>query len=559
MAGRAAKLRRMRTALLVLALLAGSLAAGEARGTVVITLTGALSLRPAEGLFGGSEPPLHEATQKLREALQAPEPRLVLDLSRGFAPGLAAAEELAAVLRDRGPGRTVACLVDQISDSALVVAAACDEVVMPASGLLAVRGLAAESWYLAPALQRIGVRFHAVASGPFKTAPEMFTREGPSDEARAETRQLLAGLDAALVALAQRPGLDAAAIARAREAGLQTAAAARPLGLVTAVAEPGAWLAAQPAPVRRPRFGPEAPDLGSFAGMMRFWGQLLGGESGARPPKSVAVVELAGMIVPGERSMPGETVADGDTVALLARLRDDRRVAAVVLRIDSPGGDAGASDRIHHAVRRLDAAKPVVCLMDGVAASGGYWIACAAREVRAHRATITGSIGAFAMVPDLDGAVALLGARRHVELASPRADILHPGGWGAEKEAVFRAVIADVDERFRALVAERRRLPRERVDQLAQGRVYTGEQAVAEGLADGLGSLASAAGRARELAGEPAPLPLERFPRGSGLAARLGLVDAAALLPGAARAQVWADLARRGPLVLAWQALPGVR
>lgn len=550
----------MRTVLLVvLALLSGYLSAGEARGTVIITLTGALSLRPAEGFFGGGDPSLHDATQKVREALQAPEPRLVLDLSRGFAPGLAAAEELAATLRDRGPGKTVACLVDQVSDAALVVAAACDEVVMPASGLLAVRGLAAESWFLAPALQRIGVRFHAVASGPFKTAPEMFTREGPSDEARAETRQLLAGLDAVLVALAQRPGFDAAAIVRAREAGLQTATVARPLGLVGAVAEPGAWLAAQPTPIRRVRFGPEVPDLSSFAGMMRFWGQLLGGEAGSRPAKSVAVVELAGMIVPGERSMPGETIADGDIVALLGRLRDDRRVAAVVLRIDSPGGDAGASDRIHHAVRRLDAAKPVVCLMDGVAASGGYWIACAAREIRVHRATITGSIGAFAMVPDLDGAVALLGVRRHVELTSPRADVLHPGSWSPEKEAVFCGVIADVDERFRALVAERRKLPRARVDQLAQGRIYTGEQAVTEGLADGLGSLASAVGRARDLAGEPAPLPLERFPKGSGLAARLGLVDASVLLPGADRVQVWADLARRGPLVLAWQSLPSLR
>jgi protease IV len=271
------------------------------------------------------------------------------------------------------------------------------------------------------------------------------------------------------------------------------------------------------------------------------------------------VVELAGMIMPGEHSMPGETVVDGDTCALLARLQDDRRITAVVLRIDSPGGDAGASDRIHQAVRRLDAVKPVVCLMDGVAASGGYWIACAAREIRVHRATITGSIGAFAMVPDIDGAADLLGLKRHVELNSPRADIFHPGSWGPEKEAVFRAVIADVDERFRSLVAERRHLPRERVDQLAEGRVFTGEQAVTDGLADGLGTLASAVGRARELAKEPAPLPLERFPKGSGLAARLGLVDAAAFVPGFSHVQMWADLARRGPMVLTWQAVPTVR
>lgn len=549
----------MRRTIIALLALLSVLAAGEGRGTVLLTLSGTLSLRPAEGLLGGGEVPLHEATMQLREALQAPEPRLVLDLSRGCEPGLAAAEELAAVLRERRPGKSVACLIDRVSDPVLIIAAACDEVVMPERGVLAVRGLAAETWYLAPALERIGVRFHAVASGPYKTAPEALTRSGPSDAARAEMRALLAGLDAAVTGLAQRPGCDAAALARARAEGLQTATTARATGLVTGAVEPGRWLAGQPPPLRRVRLGPAPPDLSSLAGMMRFWGQLLGGEPGARPARAVAVVELAGMIVPGEHSMPGETVADADTCALLERLRDDGRIAAVVLRVDSPGGDATASDRIHHALRRLDAAKPVVCLMDGVAASGGYWIALGAREIRVHRATITGSIGAFALLPDLDGAVGLLGLNRHIELGSPNADILHPGGWNEGKAAVYGRLIAEVDDRFRALVAERRRLPAERVAELAQGRVFTGEQAVANSLADGLGTLAAAVARARELAGEAAPLPLERHPRGGGLAARLGLVDATALVPGATALRAWSGLARGGPLLLAWDGVPRIR
>jgi protease-4 len=544
----------------VLALLVTlALTAGEARGTVLLTLSGDLALRPSEGFLGGGDPSLHEVTSKLRDALTAGEPRLVLDLSRGFSGGLAAAEEIASVLRERGSGKRVACLLDRVGDPALVIAAACDEVVMPAAGVLAVHGLAAEGWYLAPALARVGVRFHAVASGEFKTAPESFTRDGPSDAARAEMRQLIDGMDRVLVSLAVRPGLDAVGLAKARAEGLQTGPAAAALGLVAEAVEPGAWLAAQPTPLRRVRFGAEVPDLSSFAGMMRFWGQLLGGDTGARPARSVAVVELAGMIVPGERSMPGDTVADGDTCTLLDRLRDDRRVAAVVLRIDSPGGDATASDRIHHAVRRLDEVKPVVCLMDGVAASGGYWIACAAREIRVHRATITGSIGAFAMIPDLQGAADLLGVRRHVELAAPHGALMSPFGWTEERAVVYRRVIAEVDDRFRRLVAQRRNLPRERVDALAQGRIYTGDQAVAERLADGLGTLASAVARARGFAGEAAPLPLERFPKGNGLAARLGLVDATAFVPGARRIAVWCEQARRGPLILAWDGIPAIR
>lgn len=546
---------------LLLALIAcAALSAGEAaRGTIIITLTGPLSLRPSEPLFGEGDLSLHEATRKLREALAAPEPRLVLDLSRGFTPGLAAAEELAAVLRERAPEKRVACLVDRVEDAAMVVAAACDEVAVPASGMLMIHGIAMEHWYMAGALAKVGVRFRAVASGPFKTAPESFTREGPTDEARAEMRQLLNGLDKTLVALSTRPGFDAAALATVRATALQTATTARAAGMTNAVVEPVTWLAAQPGPVRRVRTGREPPDLSSLAGMMRFWGELLGGNASARPERSVAVVELAGMILPGENSMPGDSICDGDTVAMLERLRDDRRVVAVVLRIDSPGGDATASDRIHHAVRRLDAAKPVVCLMDGVAASGGYWIACAAREIRVHRATITGSIGAFALVPDLDGTADLLGLKRHVERSAPLADIFHLGGWGPEKEAAFRGVIADVDRRFRTLVAERRRLPRAKVDELADGRVFTGEEAVGNGLADGLGTLAATAARARALANEPAPLPLERFPRGGGLAARLGLVGTVALVPGAGRIAVLAELARQGGCILAYDQVGEVR
>lgn len=544
---------------LLLGLAAAAISGEAGKGTVVLTLEGSLAVRPSQPLLGDGDLCLHDATMRLREALAAPEPRIVLDCSRGFEPSLAAAEELAAVLRDRSPGKQVVCIVDRIRDSAMVVAGACDEVVMPEGGALMVHGIAMDHWYLAPALAKIGVRFRAVASGPFKTAPESFTREGPTDEAKAEMRQLLGSLDKVLVGLSVHPGFDAARLAKAREAALQCAAAARDLGLVGSLADPAGYIAAQPPPIRRLRSGKDAPDLSSLAGLMRFLGEVMGGDSGARPERSVAVVEMAGMIIPGDGSMPGETICDGDTVAMLDRLRDDRRVVAVVLRIDSGGGDAGASDRIHAAVRRLDAVKPVVCLMDSVAASGGYWIASAAREIRVHRATITGSIGAFAMVPDLDEGIAMLGLRRHVEVTSPQADIFHPGNWSPQKEAVFKAMIADVDRRFRKLVSDRRKLAPERVDQLAEGRVFTGDEAVANGLADGLGTLPSAVARARELAGEPAPLPLERFPKSGGLAARLGLASTLAVVPGAARIAVLAELARRGPVVLAWDEIGSVR
>jgi protease-4 len=271
-----------------------------------------------------------------------------------------------------------------------------------------------------------------------------------------------------------------------------------------------------------------------------------------RRPKVVAVVELAGQIVEGRDGQPGVNIAPGDTCALLDQLRDDPRVVAVVLRVDSPGGSASASDRIHHSVRRLDERKPVVALFDGVAASGGYYIGCAARQILVHRATITGSIGVFAVAPDASGTLAALGVHRHLVTTGPRADLLGLGPWSDEKAAALQAVVADVDARFQGLVAERRHIDRARIGELAGGRVYTGDRAIALGLADGLGTLTSAVALARTLANEGSPLPLERYPRDTGLLGRLGLAETSAG-PMPASLRLWLDAARSAaPTVLAW-------
>jgi protease-4 len=519
-------MHRVRAVLLALAASAAVLAA-EPAGTVVVPLSGDLPLRGGGWLLGPEVDTLHGATARLREAIASPEPLVVLDLADGFTAGPAACEELAAVLRERPSGRRVACLVDEVGDAPLIVAAACDEVVIASAGLAMVDGVAMDSWYAADLLKKVGITAHAVTSGPYKTAPEIFTRNGPSPEGEAELGELARSVDAALVQLSARGALDASALAAARARSPQPPGLAVELRLADKAAEPGAWRLDLPQPVRTLDGRRAVPDLSSFGGLMSFWGELLSGGRAERPATCVAVVELAGDIMPGGSSQPGETICDGDTVEMLDDLAKDDRVVAVVLRIDSPGGDAGASDRIHHAVRRLDAKKPVVALFDQVAASGGYYIGCAAREIYVHRTTITGSIGVFAIVPDLQGTADLAGLHRHVVTTGPRADLFSMTGWSPDREAAIRQIIVDVDRRFQGLVATRRGLTAEQVQALAGGRVYTGDQAIANKLADGLGHLAKAVKRARELAGHGDPLPIERLPRNQGLAARLGLAGTA--------------------------------
>lgn len=540
-----------------------------AAGTLVVRLDGGFALRPAGGLlFGGQETSLFDATMLLHRALREPEQRLVLDLSNGFAPGLAAAEELAAVLRGRGAGRKVACLVDNLDDQALVVAAACDEVVMVESGRLMVDGLAADSDYYADALNRFGVKFHAVTSGAAKTAPETLTQSGPSQTAIKEREQLVHGMDRVLRELGTRGRLDAAALKAARAKAPQTPEIAKAAGLVDSTAEPGAWLQQQPAPIRHLREQRETPDLSTFAGLTAFWAELMQGERRAKHPRMVAVVELEGTILDGDVSAPGYSICGNDTAALFDRLAGDAAVVAAVVRINSGGGSADASDRMHYALRRLSAAKPVVVLFDAVAASGGYYVGCAGREIMVHRGTITGSIGVFAVVPDLEGTRALFGIRRHTIATDPRADLFESAGFGPEKEAGYRQVVAAVDARFQGIVAERRKLTPEKVHELAGGRVYTGDEAVLNGLADRLGDLPTAVARARELAGITEALPLERLPRSGGLAARLGLggvsagLAAAGVSPTALPPELllwWRVAQARRLAVMAWAPLPGIR
>ena len=533
-------------------------------GTVILTLSGSLSLRPDPSLFGDHEWSLHEATLALRKALRGPASRVVLDLSEGYHGSLAAAEELAAVIRsEQRPGRTVACLVDGAQDNVLVVTAACDEVVLASAGLMDVNGIAAESYYFKDALAKIGISFHAVASGEHKTAHEPFTANGPSPAGAKEFDELIHGLDKVLLDLSQRPQgphpLTREMLVAARAKAPQTPDLARELKLVDATADPSTWLAKQPGPISHAGEETKTPGAGGMAGFMQMWTKLLQGDQGVKYAKAVAVVELAGEIIGGGDSRPGETIAPLDTCEMLDEIASNERIKAVVLRIDSPGGDANASDRIHHAVRRLTEKKPVVALFDGVAASGGYYIGCAADEIQVHRATITGSIGVFALVPNASAALDLLGVHRHSVSTGPRAETMSvTAPFTSERQAALLQVIEDVDRRFQGLVASRRKIDAAKVHDLAGGRVYIGEQAVANGLADGFGTLSTAVAAARKRAGIEETLPLEVYPRERGLLARLGMGGAQTLLPYAfgqqfARLQRLAQL--RGVQV---QALAGV-
>lgn len=231
---------------------------------------------------------------------------------------------------------------------------------------------------------------------------------------------------------------------------------------------------------------------------------------------------MSGGIVDGEAPR-GSAGAASIVRAIDTALADKGDLKALVLRIDSPGGSALASEQIRRAVLRAKAqGLPVVASMGPVAASGGYWVATAADQIFAEATTITGSIGVFAILPTFPRALERLGIGTDDIKATPYSgepNIL--GGLGSETRALLQIGVEDIYQRFVGLVAEARDMPREAVDAVGQGRVWTGEDARARGLVDTIGGLEAAVAEAARLGGiegevrtidiETARSPVEEF------------------------------------------------
>ena len=221
----------------------------------------------------------------------------------------------------------------------------------------------------------------------------------------------------------------------------------------------------------------------------------------------VAIIDVSGLIVNANKARllgPGE-----NPVSLLHEklemARQDRRVKAVILRLNTPGGTVTASDAMHRQVRRFRqrSGKPVVALMMDVAASGGYYLACAADESVAYPTTVTGSVGVIMQTFSLKSAMTKIGITSDAITSGPNKDAGSPFSvLTPEKRAILQGLVDDFYRRFVEVVRDARpNIPPEQFDRLTDGRVFSGEQAVKVGLVDRVGDLQLAFARARALAG----------------------------------------------------------
>jgi protease-4 len=484
------------------------------------------------GLLADVSPHLHRIVERLDKAAEDSRVKGVLLSIESPDLGRARAEELrAAIARVRKAGKPVAAHLVGSAPVHYLVALACDSITMPPAATLEITGVRAEVTFFKGMLDKLGVEAEILQVGEFKGAGEPLTRTSMSPQLRAQYESFIGDLFEQLVErVAADRGLATEKVRELVDTGVFTPEAAREAKLIDAVGYEDEVAAALAAKVKLddPKIARDYAerkvdnDFSGLGGLVKL-AELLSGQGKQAPAgkgKQIAIVHVTGEIKEGKGTddlLAGGS-AGSDTVieAIRDAVKDDQ-VAAIVLRIDSPGGSALASDLIWREAQRTK--KPVVASLSDTAASGGYYIAVAADKIVAAPGTLTGSIGV------VGGKIAVGGA---LERYGVHTDVVSKGrnaGWlsmqtpfTADEREAFLGTMKDVYRLFTTKVAEGRKLDIEKMPGLAEGRVYTGRMAKEAGLVDRLGTLDDAIDEAKQLAGIEDDEEIERVllpePRG---------------------------------------------
>ncbi len=447
-------------------------------------------------LHVGGRAPLPPA-EAIRAVADAPDVRgiwlRVERLGGAQASLIAAVEALAAV---RAAGRLVVAEFDAVGNAELLLASGCDRAYARPGAQTWCVGLGTTLRFFGDFLSRHGIDFDVEAVGEFKAFGETFARGFASSPNREAMRCLLDDLQAEWVsAIALHRRIPEARVLEAVGASPMSAEALVERGLLDGVAYDDEVRAHVEALVgTRPRVVP----FGAWYARYRRERAAAAWIAGV---PAIPILRLEGAIVDGE-GQPGMPVVPAAVVVQrLRQWEDDDGVRAVVLRVNSPGGSAAASDLAWRAVSRLAARKPVVASYGDVCASGGVYLTAACSEIVCHPASITGSIGVIAGKPVLRGAMERHGVHSEDVLAGPHADVFAETAFSPGARARVREGLDAMYQTFVERVATGRKRPRETIEPLARGRVWSGRRAHGHGLVDHLGGLDVAVARAQVLAG----------------------------------------------------------
>lgn len=430
----------------------------------------------------------------------------VVMIITGLSAGSATLDSLrAAIVRLREAGKQCVAYMHELGTWSYYLAAACDQILAPESATFHAAGLWAEAVFLKDTLSQMGVEADFEAIAEYKVSPDTLRRSKMTEPHREMLESLLDSLHGqVLSAIAEGRQLPLEEVRRLLDDAPMTAIKAAEVGLLDGVCyedELADRLGTEEAPAT----------LADWQAARR---QLLQARHW-RTRQSIGVICLEGTIVHGPSQPPPLPFPlplplpllppQAGSESLVQQLRTaarDKRLAAVIVHVDSPGGSALASDVIWREAAKLREAKPLIVHMGNQAASGGYYVSASASEIFAQPTTLTGSIGIWAGKLVVSGLYDKLKASREsVSRGKAAGMYADTQPFDEEERAKLRANIGTGYARFKDRVAEGRSLSADQVEAIARGRVWTGMQALDHGLVDAIGDLREAAERARELAG----------------------------------------------------------
>lgn len=473
---------------------------------LVLRLTGSLSERANDdvlaSLFGDRIPKLGLATmtEAIRQAKESDKVKGIYIEAGAFAPDSYAS--LAAIRREleefRKAGKWIVAYGDSYTQGAYYLASVADKVYLNPQGQVDWHGLGSEPVFVKDLLAKLNVRMQVAKVGTYKSATEMFTGEKMSDADRQQTTAYLTGIWQNVVSAVGKSRSLTAQQLNAYADSLVSLAA--PQDYVRMRMVDGLLYTDQVRQAVKKKMGLSPDDEIPQVSMS----DLLAAGPEDKKGDEIAVYYAVGDIVDGVVAMPSrESVIDAQKVcADLQDLAKDKDVKAVVLRVNSPGGSAYASEQIWHQVMELKKVKPVVVSMGSYAASGGYYISCPANWIVAEPNTLTGSIGIFGMFPDVSGLLREKLGLKFDEVKTNKYALFGTRSrpFTADELSHLESYIDRGYKLFRQRVADGRRLKVDQVEQVAQGHVWLGQDALRVGLVDQLGGVEVALRKAAQLA-----------------------------------------------------------
>ena len=447
------------------------------------------------GISTGSSLSLLSIERALEKAAKDKNIALVYLNTDHFPASMAASEEIrTGMLRCREKGKPVIAYGTSFGNGSYYLASAADRVFMNPKGDGTITGLASTQMFLKDLLDTLGVEIQLIRHGKFKSAGEMYIRNDISPENRLQYEKLLRSIWTSMVSeMADSRGLEPDSLMRWTDRLEPTAPQDwEKYGLVDGLKyrdEMEQYLCHL--------FGTNDPNKLSVVGIDKYAGKVK--NKGPRS-KKVAIIYADGEIV---RSGGSSDIVGEEISREIAKARADSSIKAVVFRVNSPGGEVVAADMIRREIELLKKDKPVVASYGSYAASGGYLISAGCDSVFTDNATLTGSIGVFGMIPSYGDAVKKklhvtmvpIGTNAHSTMGSGIAPL------NEEETAWYQEQIEGIYDDFVGVVCDGRGMTYEEVDALAQGRVWSGKDALEIGLADRKGTLLDAIGCAASLAG----------------------------------------------------------